>query len=262
MEGTSERHLTCFVSDVHLGVCSLDPVQQDKRFSSFLDSLPEETEALYLLGDIFDFWYEYKYVIPRGHTRTLGSLVRLSDSGVKIFFMQGNHDLWAYSYFERELGMTILSPQPFVTDIGGRRFCIGHGDGLGDLTPGFRFIRYLFYSRTAQRLFSTIHPRIAFGFGYRWASHSRKIKSGHEEEYHFEGMESPICRYAEEYGRERAKEHGTVKSDIDFYVFGHFHTPGEVEIPSGGHLYLLGDWVSAPDCLIFDGSEIKRIIIT
>jgi len=257
----SDRHLTYFVSDVHLGVCSLDPVFQDKRFSSFLDGLPEETEALYLLGDIFDFWYEYKYVIPRGHTRTLGSLLRLSDSGVKIYFMQGNHDLWSYSYFEKELGIRIPGPQPFITDIADRRFCIGHGDGLCDLTPGFRFIRAIFYSRTAQRLFSIIHPRVAFGFGYRWASHSRKIKSGHEEEYRFDGKNSPICRFAEQFGCARAKAASSEKSDIDYYIFGHFHTPGDADISSGGHLYVLGDWVNAPDCLEFDGTRIRRIQI-
>lgn len=243
-----KERLTYFISDVHLGVYCIDSTEQDKRFASFLDSLPEETEAIYLLGDIFDFWYEYRHVIPKGHTRTLGALARKADNGTAIYFISGNHDIWCYSYFEHEIGMKILKPQPYITTIGGKRFCIGHGDGLCDVTPGFRFIRWLFHNRTAQILFNLIHPDLAFSLGYKWASHSRKIKNGHEDSYKFKGMDTPLCKFADKYGRGR---------DIDYYIFGHFHTPGETDIPSGGHLYILGDWVCSPNYLVFDGKECK-----
>ena len=124
------KRYTYFVSDVHLGLQVQDPARREARFVEFLRGIPaEETEALYLLGDIWDFWYEYKDVVPKGYVKVLAALMDLMDAGVKVYFFTGNHDIWAYSYF-RELGMIVLE-QPYVTTIGGKRFCLGHGDGLG-----------------------------------------------------------------------------------------------------------------------------------
>jgi len=242
------RELTYFISDVHLGVYCIDPLYQDRRFADFIDGLPKETKAIYLLGDIFDFWYEYRRVIPRGHTRVLGALARRADSGTEIYFLRGNHDIWCYDYFRTELGIKVLDSQPHITVIGGKKFCIGHGDGLCDLTFGFRFIRWMFHNRIIQKLFNLIHPDLAFNLGYKWASHSRKIKSGHDDEYKFKGMDTPVCQFADEYGQNKK---------IDYYIFGHFHTPGETDIPSGGHLFILGEWVNAPSCVIFDGERCR-----
>ena len=125
-----------FISDVHLGAAFCDRKALEQRFVALLDRIREEkADAVYLLGDIFDFWYEYRYVIPRGHTRALGALARLSDSGVKVYFFRGNHDVWVYNYFERELGMTVLR-QPYVAEIDGKLCCLGHGDGLGRIRDG------------------------------------------------------------------------------------------------------------------------------
>ena len=148
-----------FISDVHLGAAFCDKAALEARFVSLLDRIAaEKAGAVYLLGDIFDFWYEYRHVIPRGHTRALGALARLCDSGVKVYFMRGNHDVWVYDYFEREIGMTVLT-QPYVAEIGGRVFCIGHGDGLGRTDTMFRVIRWAFHNRFLQILFSSLHPQ-------------------------------------------------------------------------------------------------------
>lgn len=240
------KHLTYFIADVHLGVYNIDPIYQDRRFADFIEGLPTETESIYLLGDIFDFWYEYRRVIPKGHTRSLGALAKRVDSGTAVYFMRGNHDIWCYDYFESEIGMTVINRQPYVTRIGDRTFCLGHGDGLCDDTLGFRFIRAIFHSKAAQRAFNLIHPNMAFDFGYKWASHSRKIKEDPEGKYVFKGMDSPICRFADEFGKDK---------NIDYYIFGHFHTPGDIDIPSGGHLFILGEWVKMPSCVVFDGDR-------
>ena len=165
---------TYFVSDVHLGLQVNDPADRERRFAGFLRSLPENTEALYLLGDIWDFWYEYRDVVPKGYVRVFSALQDLMDRGVKVYFFQGNLDVWTYSYFE-ELGMKKLV-QPALVEIGGKRFCLGHGDGLGPVPFGYRFLRGLFHNRLAQCLFSMLHPRIAFGFGYGWSRGNRRAR--------------------------------------------------------------------------------------
>jgi UDP-2,3-diacylglucosamine hydrolase len=165
----STRRLTYFVSDVHLGLKVADPDARERRFADFLNGLPQETDALYLLGDIWDFWYEYRDVVPKGYVRVLAALQNLMDRGVKVYFFQGNHDVWTYSYFE-ELGMKRLE-QPAVVEIGDKVFCLGHGDGLGPVPMGYRFLRGVFHSRILQFLFSLLHPWLAFrlgnGFRYR-----------------------------------------------------------------------------------------------
>lgn len=239
------KNLYYFVSDVHLGLRASDPTEVERRFLGFLDSLPENTKALYLLGDIFDFWYEYKYVIPRGHTRVLGRFARLRDRGVELYFFKGNHDIWAYDYFEKELGMRVLE-QPYVVDIEGKKFCLGHGDGLGYTPFGFRFIRAIFHSRVLQILFSAIHPRWAFALGYNWSRHSRLAKGGQVQEYCFKGEEEPICKFASGYPEK-----------VDYFIFGHFHTPVQMPLRSGATLYILGDWLNGCEYICFDGESLS-----
>lgn len=142
---------TYFLSDVHLGLQVADPAARERRFADFLLSLPEDTEAVYLLGDIWDFWYEYRDVVPKGYIRVFSALQQLMDRGVNVYFFTGNHDIWAYSYFE-ELGMKRLV-QPCVVDIAGKKFCLGHGDGLGGAPLGYRIIRSIFHCRPLQVLF-------------------------------------------------------------------------------------------------------------
>lgn len=234
---------TYFVSDVHLGLQVGDPAEREMRFVGFLRSLPEDTGALYLLGDIWDFWYEYRDVVPKGYIRVFSALQDLMDKGVKVYFFQGNHDVWTYSYFE-ELGMKKLV-QPALVEIGGKRFCLGHGDGLGPVPFGYRFLRGLFHNRLAQFLFSMLHPRMAFAFGNGW---SRGNRLAHHQEYVFKGVEEPLYKFAEVYASENA---------VDYFVFGHYHTSADMVLPSGARLLVLKDWMEASPYICFDGDIVS-----
>lgn len=233
-----KRSLCYFVSDVHLGADIQDPGDREKRFVSFLSSLSRtRTYALFLLGDIWDFWYEYKYVVPKGYVRVFSQILDLLDNGVKVYFCPGNHDLWAYGYFE-ELGMMKI-PQPFTVTLGDKVFCLGHGDGLGKVGAVDRFLRGMFHSPFLQALFSSLHPRIAFALGYGWSAAS---KSSHAGKYEFIKEKSPLWGYVNEYASAR---------HVDFFVFGHYHTLLQETLPGGEHLIILKDWLGGEGYFFF-----------
>jgi UDP-2,3-diacylglucosamine hydrolase len=234
-----QKSLTYFVSDVHLGLRVADPADRERRFVEFLRSLPEETDSLYLLGDIWDFWYEYKHVVPKGYVRVFAALTELIDRGVAVFFFQGNHDVWTYSYFE-ELGMKKLQ-QPAVVEIAGKRFCLGHGDGLGPVPLGYRFLRGIFHNRVLQFLFSMLHPWIAFGLGNGW---SRSNRLSHDKEYVFKGKDEPLYKFAEDFARENR---------IDCFVFGHYHSDVHMKLQSGADFIILKDWIHGSPYLCIEG---------
>lgn len=232
------KHLTYFVSDIHLGAQIGDPAQREKNFVKFLKGIdPAQTSALYLLGDIFDFWYEYRYVIPRGYTRVLGALTDLVDAGVKVYFFEGNHDLWTFGYLQ-ELGMVKLS-QPYVTDIAGKRFCLGHGDGLGPGNHWYKFVKHVFSRHWAQALFSTLHPWIAFHWATGWSHRSRTEKP---VAYVFKGETEPLYIFCKDF---------QAHNPVNYFIFAHYHS--RVDMPVGtARLRILGDWMTAPNWLVFD----------
>ena len=239
----TDKNLTYFVSDVHLGLQAFDPADREARFVSFLRGLPQETAALYMLGDIWDFWYEYRDVVPKGYVRVLAALQELMDRGVEVFFFQGNHDIWTYSYFE-ELGMKRLV-QPCRVEIGGKVFCLGHGDGLGPTPFGYRVIKTIFNCRPLQVLFSMLHPWFAYRLGNVWSKHSRL---SHREEYTFRGEEEPLYKFAMQYAD------GT---PVDYFIFGHYHAAVDTALPSGGRLLMLKDWISSSPYICFDGTHLQ-----
>ena len=236
------KRYTYFVSDVHLGLQVSDPAGREARFVSFLKGLPQETDALYLLGDIWDFWYEYRDVVPKGYVRVFGALKELMDRGVNVYFFNGNHDIWTYSYFE-ELGMKRLA-QPCVVEIEGRRFCLGHGDGLGPTPFGYRVIKYIFNNRPLQVLFSMLHPWIAYRIGNIW---SRNSRLSHHEHYVFKGADEPLYQFAEAFSKD---------NKVDYFIFGHYHAEADVPLPAGNRLLVLKDWMESSPYICFDGSEL------
>ena len=238
------RNLTYFASDVHLGLQVNDPADRESRFVSFLRGIPAaETEALYLLGDIWDFWYEYRDVVPKGYVRVFGALADLMDAGVKVYFCPGNHDIWAYRYFE-ELGMVKIT-QPFVTEIGGRIFCLGHGDGLGPVDRGYKALQAIFHNRFLQVCFSALHPWFAFRLGNGW---SRKNRLAKNIGYTFKGEEEPLYKFCASFNEERAAEG---PAPVDIFLFGHYHCA--VDMPVGpARLLLLRDWVTVSNWMVYD----------
>ena len=231
-----------FVSDVHLGLQVADPADREARFVDFLRGLPQDAEALYLLGDIWDFWYEYRDVVPKGYVRVLAAIQDLITRGVKVYFFQGNHDVWTYSYFE-ELGMIKLT-QPALVEIAGKKFCLGHGDGLGPAPLGYKFLRSVFHSRVLQALFSMLHPWIAFRFGNNWSKGNRLAR---KHEYVFKGESEPLYKFAVKY----ASEH-----EVDHFIFGHYHVDVSMTLPSGATFNILKDWIKGSPYLCYDGESL------
>lgn len=240
----AERKLTYFVSDVHLGLDYKDPDGREERFVSFLRSIPaQETSALYLLGDIWDFWYEYRDVVPKGYVRVFASLMDLIDAGVKVYFFPGNHDIWCYGYFE-EMGIMVLQ-QPHLVEIAGTTFCLGHGDGLGPVGAGYRIMNAVFKSRLAQTLFSMLHPWIAFRFGKNWSLSNR---AGHDRDpYVFRGESEPLNKWAQDFSS---------RMHVDCFIFGHYHTHYDTVLPSGARMVILKDWLDESSYSYFDGMKV------
>lgn len=238
------RSLTYFVSDVHLGLDVKDPADREVRFVRFLRGIPKDrTEALYLLGDIWDFWYEYHDVVPKGSIRVFAALLDLMDAGVRVYFFQGNHDIWTYHYFA-DMGMTILQ-QPCVVDIHGKKFCLGHGDGLGPGHFWYKVMRWCFRNYVIQALFNLVHPYIAFRLGKGWSKQSRVAKN---IDYRFRGTDEPLYKFAEDF---------SARQPVDYFIFGHFHVAVDMELPGGARLLVLKDWMdpATADYLVFDSGR-------
>lgn len=236
----AERKLVYFVSDVHLGLDVKDPDGREARFVSFLRGIPaEETCALYLLGDIWDFWYEYRDVVPKGSVRVFSSLMDLMDAGVQVYFLPGNHDIWCYHYFE-SMGIRIIS-QPHVVEYGGKVFCLGHGDGLGPGLGSYRLMNGIFKCRPVQWLFSTLHPWIAFRLGKGWSRRSRLAKG---RKYVFRGPGDPLYEWCADFAS---------RTHVDFFIFGHLHSEVDVTLPGGERLVVMDDWMDGSQNWKFDG---------
>jgi len=235
-----------FASDAHLGSGIFeDPLAVEKRFVKWLDSIKHDAKVLYLLGDIFDFWFEYKYVIPRGFTRFLGKISEMSDLGIEIHFFIGNHDIWIFDYLNKETG-AIVHKEPYITEIYGKKFFLAHGDGLGDNSKHFKLIRSVFHNRLCQILFAAIHPRWGIGFAHFWSKHSR-----------LEGLKEPAKYFGEH------KEHLVLFSkgylqqnpEIDYFIFGHRHILLDLMLSHKSRLMIIGDWIQYYSYAVFDGEN-------
>jgi UDP-2,3-diacylglucosamine hydrolase len=236
-----------FVSDMHLGSSVFgDPRMCEKRFVRWLDSIKDEAGVLYLLGDVFDFWFEYKETIPRGFTRFLGKLSEMSDAGIEIHYFTGNHDLWVYDYLPEEIGL-ILHKKPFVTEIAGKVFYLAHGDGLGDKSQSFKLIRRIFHNRACQVLFRAIHPDWGIRLAHVWAEHSRRKELMHPAPYHGEDKEHLVV-YAKEYVR--------THPETDYLIFGHRHILLDLMLNHKSRMMIIGDWLQYFSYAVFDGKEL------
>lgn len=236
-----------FLSDAHLGSWALEHRRmQERRLVRFLDNIKTKAAAVYLLGDMFDFWYEYKFVVPKGYTRFLGKLSELTDMGIEVHYFTGNHDIWAYSYFE-SLGMERME-QPAVVQIAGKTFCLGHGDGLGPGMRGYKVMRGIFHNRFLQRAFSSLHPWLAFRLGNGWSRQSRLAK---DKPYDFRGEAEPLYQWCADFA---SRQH------VDWFIFGHYHTQADLTLPGGARLLLLPDWMEKSPYFLFDGLSVLTFL--
>jgi len=237
-----------FLSDAHLGSLAIPHRRmQERRIVNFLDSIKHKAAAVYLLGDMFDFWHEYKTVVPKGYTRFLGKLSELTDLGVEVHYFTGNHDLWVGDYLEQECGVT-LHRQSSVVEIYGKVFYLAHGDGLGSTDRKFRLLRSVFHNRVCQVLFAALHPRWGVAFGREWARRSRlKREDGKEPAYMGEDREELVLF---------AKDYLHTHPDINFFLFGHRHIELDLMLSRQTRLLILGDWISQFSYVIYDGEHL------
>ncbi len=220
-------------------------METERKMCRWLDEIKEDALAIYLLGDIFDYWYEYKYVVPKGFTRLLGKLGELTDSGVEVHFFIGNHDLWLTDYLAKECGL-ILHFKPYITTIHDKKFFLAHGDGLGDDSRSFRFLRRIFHSKFLRKCFSAIHPRWTIPLAHAWSNSSRE--NGGVVSYLGEEREHLI-----QFAKEKIKE----EPDINYFVFGHRHVLLDLPIAEHSKVIMLGDWITLFSYAEFDGDRVQ-----
>lgn len=236
-----------FSSDNHLGAPTPQAsLPREKKFVRWLDEVKEDAQAIFLLGDLFDFWFEYKTVVPKGFVRVLGKLAEIADSGIPIYFFVGNHDLWMRDYFEKELGIpTFHKPKHF--ELGGKDFFIGHGDGKGPGDKGYKRMKKVFTNPFFKWLFRWFHPELGMRIAH-YLSVKNKLISG-DEDKKFLGEENEwLALYAK---RKLQSRH------YDYFVFGHRHLPMEIRVGENSTYFNLGDWITHYTYGVFDGQKFE-----
>ncbi|MCC8427293.1 UDP-2,3-diacylglucosamine diphosphatase [Mucilaginibacter sp. UR6-11] len=234
-----------FASDFHLGTGNYAAGRErEDRLVRWLDMIKADAAEVFLMGDIFDFWFEYKTVVPKGYIRFLGKLAELADAGIKITLFKGNHDMWMFDYFERELGATIISNE-LVIERGGKKFYLHHGDGLGPGDALYKVLKKIFRSRLCQWLFARIHPNLGVGIANYWSRHSRIAGESNEQRKSLEQEWLVV------YSRELLKQ-----THYDYLVFGHRHLPLDIKLDEKSRYINLGEWVNYNSYAVFDGREL------
>jgi UDP-2,3-diacylglucosamine hydrolase len=235
---------------MHLGHPNLEKAFfREKLFVQWLDGIKHDAAAIYLVGDIFDFWYEYRKVVPRGFTRFLGKIAEITDSGIPVHFFTGNHDVWMFNYFQKELGVAVHY-RPYETEHFGKTFYIAHGDGLGPGDSLFKLMKKGFESKFLQFLFSRLHPNFAFWLGHSWSNSSRYSKGLEPLEYQGDDKEL-LYLHSKEL---------LAKKTFNYLVYGHRHLMVKKQIQPGSEFIILGDWLWNFTYGVFDtnGFELKK----
>lgn len=237
-----------FASDFHLGVPSYESsLEREKRIIAWLEMARSDAEEIYLMGDVFDFWFEYKYVIPKGFVRFLGKLAELTDQGINIVLFKGNHDMWMFDYLEKEIGVTVISDELIIERFG-KRFYLHHGDGLGPGDAKYKFLKKIFRSKTCQWLFSWLHPSIGIAIAKYWSKSSR-IASNQKETFVSEEKEW-LVQFSKSL---LTSEH------FDYFIFGHRHLPLSIQLDHASQYVNLGEWINYNSYAVFDGSTVQLL---
>ena len=227
-----------FASDFHLGIPDHNSsLNREKKLVKWLDNIKDDAEAIYLLGDIFDFWFEYKQVVPKGYVRFLGKIAELTDKGIPIHIFRGNHDVWAFGYLNKEIGLEIHR-QPEILTLQNKKIFLAHGDGLGPGDTGYKLMKKVFEFKPNQFLFKWLHPDIGTALGLFFSHRSRLANEVKEKK---EGENPPLEKeMLYNYTLKKVKN----IPDIDYFIFGHRHIPLVHKINNKATLIILGDWIT------------------
>ena len=245
MQSTNKK--IYFISDFHLGSPDYESsLVREKRIVKFLDEIKNEAAQIFILGDLFDFWFEYKKVVPKGFVRILGKLAELTDSGIEIHFFVGNHDMWMKGYFEKELNIKVHH-HPKEFDLNGKKFFIGHGDGLGPGDHRYKALKKIFRNKISQWLFSILHPGFGIGLADYFSSKSRASTGNTDDQFLGEDKEWLII-----FSREMLKTRY-----YDYFIFGHRHLPIDFKLTDATHYINLGDWIKYNSYAVFDGEKVE-----
>lgn len=237
-----------FASDFHLGAPNeKESLIREKRIISWLDQIKSDAKEIYLVGDVFDFWFEYRNAIPKGFVRFQGKIAELTDSGIDIHIFTGNHDMWIFDYIPKELGCNLYR-DPIIKEYSGKKFYIGHGDGLGPGDKKYKMLKAVFTSKICQWAFAKIHPNLGIGIANAWSRKSRRTNLSYDEVFHGEEKEQLII-YCKDY----------IKQDpsIDYFIFGHRHLPLEIKINEKSTYINLGEWIKHNTYAVFDGEKLE-----
>ena len=233
-----------FISDLHLGAKYMtDHLEREKRVCRFLDSIKHDAGQLFLLGDILDYWYEYKYVVPRGYIRFLGKLAELADAGVEITWVTGNHDVWLFDYLRDQIGMTVLNGHTVVR-AGNKRILIAHGDDVGVQPAMYRFTRWCFYNKVCQWLYAAIHPRWTYPIATGWSNENRTRRNPEQQRFISERAASHLMDFSRQYHDKHP--------DVDAFVYGHIHIARMTCEDKMPPVIFLGEWISLDSYAVLD----------
>jgi UDP-2,3-diacylglucosamine hydrolase len=234
-----------FASDFHLGAYPLeDSIAREKRIVAWLTTIEADCTELFLMGDLFDFWFEFKTVIPKGYVRFLGKIAEFVDKGIPVTLFKGNHDMWMFGYLENEIGVKVVSDDLQI-ERHSKTFFLHHGDGLGPGDYSYKRLKKIFRSPISQWLFARLHPNFSFRLAQGWSKKSR-LSNGPTES--FLGIKKEwLYQYASELSESQPK---------DFYIFGHRHLPMNLALPNGGRYINLGEWMHYDSYAVFDGEEL------
>jgi UDP-2,3-diacylglucosamine hydrolase len=243
-----------FASDFHLGIPDHESsLIRERLLVKWLDLVKQDADEIFLMGDVFDFWFEYHTVVPKGFTRLFGKLAEITDQGIPVYLFRGNHDIWAFDYFSKELGIS-LQREAVVREWNGKLFFLAHGDGLGPGDNGYKFLKKVFEFKPNQWLFKWLHPDI----GTRLALYfSRKSRYANVARDHKDIAENGQIDLSKERLFSFANEYLKQNRHIDYFIFGHRHIPAIIPLNGGSHFVNLGDWIGNFSYAVFDGGSLK-----
>ncbi len=240
-----------FASDFHLGIPDKKrSLEREKMLVSWLEKVKQDASEIFLMGDVFDFWFEYKYVVPKGYTRLLGKLAEITDSGIPVHLFRGNHDIWAFDYLNEELNINIHR-KPVVREFSGKKLFLAHGDGLGPGDKGYKFLKRVFEFKPNQFLFRWLHPDIGSRMGLYFSKKSRlaNIAKEGKNDFKFNISDEMLYHYA--------KRKSEQNPDLNYFIFGHRHIPIQVELNANSEMIILGDWLGHFSYGVFENGKMR-----